>query len=97
MRKIASFLGTSISIIATILLIIGGLLSLIICFGIVKEVFGPVVSFLSLAVFPILLVMAPLYALLAWGNWFPIAFVYGLGITVTILFYIVKHLWNEDN
>lgn len=95
MNKITSFLGICISSIAVVLLVFGGLISLIICIGIVIEVFGSSIAFLSLIVFPLLITVAPLYALVALGNWFPIAFVYGLGITITVLFYLSKFLLME--
>jgi len=96
MNKIATFLGSILSIVIPILMFGGGIISLIICIGIVREVFGPAVSFLSLIIFPVLLTVAPWYALVAWGNWFPLVVVYGMGITVTILFHISSRLTGED-
>lgn len=96
MNKIATFLGSILSIVTPILMFGGGIICLIICVGIVREVFGPAVSFLSLIIFPVLLAVAPWYALFAWGNWFPLVLTYGLGITITILFYISNWLTGED-
>ena len=95
MNKIATFFGSILSIVIPILIFGGGIISLIICVGIVKEVFGSVVSFLGLIIFPVLLTVAPWYALVAWGNWFPLVVVYGVGITITILFHISKRLTGE--
>lgn len=96
MNKIATFMGSILSIVIPILLFGGGIICLIICVGIVREVFGPAVSFLSLIIFPVLLAVAPWYALVAWGNWFPLVLTYGLGITITILFYISNWLTGKE-
>lgn len=63
------------------IILVGGLWGLAICFDIVRDVFGPVVAFLSLVFLPALVGLAPLYALLANGDWFPLILNYGsLGI-----------------
>ncbi len=95
-NKIREILGTGLRIIATILMIGGGIACLIICIGIVKEVFGQAIAYLSLLIFPVLLAVAPLYALVSWSNWFPIAFVYGLAIVTGILFGLANWLTGEE-
>lgn len=96
MNRIASTLGSVLRFVAYVLMLVGGFACLAICFGIVKEVFGSVVAFLSLVIFPVLLVVSPWYALFAWGNWFPLVLVYGLGIIVSTLFYLSARLTGEE-
>jgi len=96
MSTIRKFLGTPLFIIAVISFVIGGIYSLAICLAIVKAVFGEVVAYLSLLVFPVLLALAPWYALLAWGNYRPLLIVYGIGITTTIVFHLAKWIMKIE-
>ena len=63
-----------------------GLWGLIIELSIVNQAagfWGVVIGFFIL---PITFVAAPWYALVAWGNWFPLLIVYGGGIAAAVLF-----------
>ncbi|MBC8302794.1 MAG: hypothetical protein H8E55_44455 [Pelagibacterales bacterium] len=68
-----------------IIWLIAGLVGLSLCFDIVYIVLGPVWAFLSLLIFPVLLGIAPWYALFAWGDWLPLLVVYGGGLGPGIL------------
>ena len=74
----------------------GGFYSLFICWSIVREALGPVVASLSLIIFPLVLFISPIYALIAWGRWFPLILVYGLGWLVGMLFWAANLLTGEE-
>ena len=95
-EKIRSGTGGIFYLIGFLVMMAGSLVSLVICVGIVKEVFSPGVAFLSLAIFPVLIVLAPVYALVSWGSWFPIAVVYGIGIVVMVLFGIAGLISGKE-
>ena len=61
---------------------------LLICFAVVKEVFGPIIAFLGLIFFPFILTIAPWYALLANYDFYPLLIVYGGIILGTFCFRI---------
>jgi hypothetical protein len=61
---------------------------LIICFAIVKEVFGPIIAFLGLIFFPFILALAPWYAALANHDFYPLLIVYGGALLGTLCFRI---------
>ena len=81
------------AIIAGILKVIGGILyfgfgiwGLIIVLSIINHAagfWGVVVGFF---IFPVTLVAAPWYALVACGSWFPLLVVYGGGIIASVLY-----------
>ena len=96
MEKTKDFLGTGLRTVATILMIGGGFVGLFICIGIVREVFGHTVSYLSLIVFPVLLAVAPWFALFSWGNWFPLIFIYGCALVAGLLFGFANKLKGEE-
>ena len=58
-------------------LVVGGLWGLAICFDIVRDVFGSVIAFMSLLIFPALMGLAPVYAILSDGDWLPVIGNYG--------------------
>jgi len=95
MSKIREILGTLLFIIAILFYVVGGIYTLIICIAIVRVVFGQVVAYLSLLVFPALIALAPWYAFLAWGNYRPLLIVYGIWISASILFGLSK--WLKRN
>ena len=70
-------MGLLLKIPGIAILLVGGLWGLAICFDIVRSVFGAVVAFLSLIFLPVLMGLAPLYALLSDGDWFPLILNYG--------------------
>ena len=96
LSKIRDLLGTVLHIIAFIMLIGGGFVSLFICYGIVREVFGQVVAFLILLIFPVVFAVAPVYALIAWGNWFPLVFIYGVFILAGTMMGISRKITGEE-
>ena len=73
---------------AALLWIVCGVWGLFICFGIVKNAAGTVVAVISLFLAPALLGLAPWYAGLALGDWFPLLLTYGGGIVAYGLFAI---------
>jgi len=95
MSKVREILGTLLLIIAILSYVIGGIYTLIICLAIVRVVFGQVVAYLSLLIFPVLIALAPWYAFLAWGNYQPLLVVYGIWITASIFFGLSK--WLKGN
>ncbi len=96
MSKIIKGAGCFLQIVAYILMLVGGLVAVWVCFGICKLVLGPIGAYLGLVIFPALLAVAPPYALFAWGAWKPIVFVWGLGIVVTVLFGLASQLTGEE-
>ena len=90
------FFGKILQGVAGITMFGAGIVALIICFGITKAVLGPIGAFLGLALFPVLLTVSPVYALLAWGAWKPLALVYGGGFIVGIMFWLSSRLTGED-
>ena len=67
---------------------VSGIWGLVICFEIIEDLLGFALAIASLFVFPVALTLAPWYAALVSGDWFPLALVYGGGIAATILVYI---------
>jgi len=77
MRKIV---GGFFTVVGYIAIAAFGLWGLVIELAIIEHVagfWGMVVGFMIL---PLMLTVTPLYALIAWGNWFPLLIVYGGGI-----------------
>jgi uncharacterized membrane protein len=62
---------------------------LVICFAIVKEVFGPIIAFLGLIFFPFILALAPWYAALVNHDFYSLLIVYGGALLGTLCFRIV--------
>jgi hypothetical protein len=96
MSKIREIFGRVLLIIAMLSYLIGGIYTVFICWRIVRVVFGPIVSYLSLMIFPMLLIVAPWYALFAWGNWRFLVIVYGVWIMSSILLALSKWLLKEE-
>ena len=71
---------------AYLLFAFAGLYGMALCFGLVADVFGSVIAFISLIFFPILLGIAPWYALFANGDFIPLLVTYGGGIPAFALF-----------
>ena len=71
-------------LISILIYVISGIWGLIICFTVVKDVFGPIIAFLGLIFFPFILTIAPWYAALANHDFYPLLIVYG-GITLGTL------------
>ena len=73
-------------LISILIYVISGIWGLIICFTVVKDVFGPIIAFLGLIFFPFILTLAPWYAALANHDFYPLLIVYG-GIILGTLFF----------
>lgn len=73
---------------AVVIYVVGALWTLYLIFAIVEEALGFAVALLSLFVFPILLYLAPLYAILVNGDWSPLLVSYGSTIGAGVLFTI---------
>lgn len=73
-------------VLAWIGIVIFGIWDLRITYAIVNEVAGPIVAYISFLIAPIIFVLAPWYALIAWGDWHPLVIIYGGGVLVTLLF-----------
>lgn len=81
-----NILGGILKVLGGIAFAIFGLWGLIIELAIINQVagfWGVVIGFILL---PVMFVVAPWYALVEWGNWFPLLIVYGGGILAATLF-----------
>ena len=78
--------GGIFKVLGYIVAVIFGLWGFIIELTILCQVagFGGVV--IGFMLFPVMFLAAPWYALVAWGNWFPLLIVYGGGILAAVLF-----------
>lgn len=81
-------IGEVIKEIGYVVYFIFGLWGLLICFQLVKYVFGEQYAFLSLLIFPLTLFFTPWYVLYEWGDWFPLIIIYGGGIIGRVIVYI---------
>ena len=80
------FLGS-----ALVMLTFAGLFAAYLCFQIVAKIFGIFWAILGLIFFPFLLIVAPIYDLIFFGNWFAIVYVYsGLFLSNLFLKWIKK-------
>jgi putative effector of murein hydrolase LrgA (UPF0299 family) len=70
--------------------LIFGIWDLRICYSIVNQVAGSLVAYLGFIIAPVVFAVAPWYALIAWGKWFPLVIIYGGGILVVMLFKLGK-------
>lgn len=88
-------LGSILKGIGIFLYVIFGLWGLIVSLSIVNQVagFGGVV--IGFFLFPVMLLAAPWYALVAWGNPAPLMVVYGGGILASMLYGIGAAIKNE--
>ena len=85
MRHILGLVFKALGIIS---IAIFGIWGFILCLAIIVKVagfWGVVVSFF---ITPITFVATPWYALVAWGNWFPLSICYGGIIPASIFYYI---------
>jgi len=88
--------GWIFSVIGIIGIIIVGIWGLIIDLAIINEAVGFWGVVIGFTFFPILFAVAPWYALIAHGNYFPLLLQYGGGIAVLILFYIGHFLLKPE-
>lgn len=78
LKKLARF-------ICSIAGIILGIWVMLLAFAIVNQVAGFWGIFVGLIVLPVTIMVAPLYACIAWGDWLPLLICYGGGFAATIL------------
>ncbi len=88
MVQIREFLGRPVQAVGCLLYVVVGLVGLIIVLDILIEVIGFWGAVLAFMFLPITLVATPWYALVAWGNPFPLILIYGGGIVAGILMWI---------
>jgi len=69
-----------------IVFVIFGLWGFFIELAIIEQVAGFWGVVICIILGPVTFVVAPWYALVVWGNWFPFAIVYGGGIVAAVLF-----------
>ena len=74
-----------------------GIWGAFICFGIVQDALGTIVAVFGLFVFPALFSLAPIYAGIGLGDWFPLMLVYGGGIAGMVLFGIGAAIDGESD
>lgn len=86
LRKTAQGVGYLIAGIGILVWVVGGLWGFVLCLAIVEEVLGFFGVVLGFVFFPVLFIAAPWYALVAWGNAFPLVVCYGGGIGGPLLF-----------
>ena len=71
--------------------LLSGLLCGVIGVAIIYQNFGPFFAFLSIFVFPITLMIAPLYTLFVNGSWLPAVIVYGcVALYIGFLIFIAR-------
>ena len=68
--------GGLLEVIGYVLWIVGVLWGFVLCLEIIFKVVG-YWGILALILAPITIAAAPIYAVFAWGNWFPLVLVYG--------------------
>jgi hypothetical protein len=73
---------------AVVIYAIGGLWGRFVALNIVHQVGGTILTIIAFFAAPIVLYLAPWYALIAKGDWFPLALIYGTTVLAGILFSI---------
>jgi hypothetical protein len=79
-------LGNIFKVLGVIAFVIFGLWGSILELAIVNHVAGFWGVVIAFTLLPVTFVVAPWYALVAWGNWFPLVIVYG-GVMVAAILY----------
>jgi hypothetical protein len=87
-NKLRGNAGGILKVVAIIMYLILGLAGSVLQLSIVYEVAGSWGVVVGIFLLPVVLLVAPWYALIAWGNWLPVVVVYGGGIAATILYAI---------
>lgn len=83
-------IGGILMFIAGILYIVGGIISFIITVDILFSAVGLIWTIiLTTFLFPVTILIAPIYAAFAWGVWLPLILIYGGGLVLWILFAIL--------
>jgi len=85
-NRLRGTVGGILKTIAVIMWIVVGLAGFLLELIIVEEAAGFWGVVLGITFLPAVLLAAPWYALVAWGNWLPLLVVYGGGISAAILY-----------
>ena len=90
-------------VIGNVFMVLGGLIGaiiglwgFIITLMIVNYAAGFWGVFIGFMFFPVTFTVAPLYALVQWGTWFPLILNYGGGITAALLLGLGKYLKEKE-
>jgi len=94
--KIRKIVGIWLKVIGIILYVGWGLWSLFAEVVIVNEVAGFWGIVIGMTVAPITFFVAPIYAVVEWGEWFPVVSIFGGGIFITIIYGLGTWLHGED-
>lgn len=89
-------LGGMFRFLAGACFLISGIIGLIVCLSIVVEVAGFLGFIIAFFIFPVTLLVAPWYALIAWKQWFPLAITYG-GTILSWIFYTISSLISGES
>jgi hypothetical protein len=81
-----NILGGIFKVLGGIMFFVFGLWGFIVELAIVNHVAGFWGVVIGIMILPVTLIAAPWYALVAWGNWVPLAIVYGGGIVAAVFF-----------
>ncbi len=81
-----NIVGIIFKVLGGAMFFIFGIWGFIVELAIVNHVAGFWGVVIGIMILPVTLVAAPWYALIAWGNWIPLAIVYGGGITAAVFF-----------
>jgi len=71
---------------AVVIYVVGGLWGLFVTLSIVYQVGGTLLTVVAFFLAPFVLYLAPWYVLLARGDWFPLALIYGTTVLSGLLF-----------
>ncbi len=94
-KSVQETLHTIFATLGYILYFIFGIWSFLVNLSIANEILGFWGVLLGFTLFPVLLVVMPWYALVAWGNWFPLAVTYG-GLILAFALNFIASLFSED-
>lgn len=90
-------IGGGMGILGAVTYFLVGLVSLVVNLWVIMEATngGFIVVVIGIFFFPATLAAAPWYAVLAWGNFFPLAVTYGGFILTTVLVGLGGHISGE--
>lgn len=88
-------MGAIFKIPAGIIYVVGGIWGFVVCLGIIADALGFIGAVIAFFLLPITIYLAPFYAGLAQGNWFPLMLVYGSGIAAMVL-YVIGSVIDRD-
>jgi len=96
LNKLLNLIGKIFKIIAIILYIVWALWSTYVLSGILIKIGGFLALLIGYFLLPVVELVAPIYALLVWGDWNPLFVCYGVGIIATIFGGIGSMLSGDD-